>query len=126
MPPCGSKQVSLSYSMSLLFAWSHTCYLEGAKDFLVLFYFILYFILFYFLFYSFFSHILHPDHSFPLTTFLSPSAPPALSPRSTPPPFPFRKEQAFKEYQPNTTYQVTIRLRTYLHFKAGEGNPEGK
>ena len=36
------------------------------------------------------------------------------------------KGRAFSSgYQPNIEYQVTVRLGTFLHIKAGQGNPVG-
>lgn len=43
----------------------------------------------------------------------------SLFPRSTPPRFPLRKEQTFQRDQSNTAYQVTVKLGTTPHIKAG-------
>lgn len=76
----------------------------------------------------FFFHTIHPDHS-------SPSLPPSTPPRSPPPPtlsctftccsFPFRKEQAAKRQEPNTTKQDTLKQDKISHIRAGHGNPIG-
>jgi hypothetical protein len=74
----------------------------------------LFFFYMYILKFLFFACILNPDHSLP--SFISSQLP--LSPRSTPPLLPPRKEQALPKYQPNMAYQVTIRLGTSPRIKA--------
>ena len=55
----------------------------------------------------------------------SPPRPPAhLCPHSTSLSFPFRKRQAFQEYQTNMAYQIAIRLGKPPHIKAEQGNLE--
>ena len=61
----------------------------------------------------FFYNILYPLQ-FPLPPFLSVPPPPIISPRSTPPPFLFRKGQVSQGYQLSIAYQVTIRLGTLI------------
>lgn len=46
-----------------------------------------------------------------------------LSPRSTEPPFPFRKRGPSQWYQPNMAYQVAVRLGISPHITAEKGNP---
>jgi hypothetical protein len=64
----------------------------------------------FFFFSSLIQYIL--TSQFALTPFLSDTHPhpliPSLSPRSTPPQFPFRKEQTSQGYQPNMALPVTI------------------
>jgi hypothetical protein len=55
----------------------------------------------------FFFHEIHPIHSF-FSLISSQLLPTHLSPRSSPPLFPFRKEQGFKGQQSNMTKQDTI------------------
>lgn len=59
-----------------------------------------------------------------------PSFPPSLFPPTFPLPrvtpllcFLSKKGQASQKYQPNMSYQVSIRLNTYPHSKAGWNNP---
>lgn len=53
-----------------------------------------------------------------------PSVPYLLStPLTTPPPFLYRKRQASNGYQPNVGYQLAVRVGTFPHMKAEQGNP---
>lgn len=58
-----------------------------------------------------------------LPSTLPSSAP--LSPRSSPPLFHFREEQAPQGYKPNTAEQVTVSLGTNPYIRAGQGSPVG-
>ena len=67
-----------------------------------------------------------------LTAVSPPFSPPSPFPPSLfftqihSPPFPFIKEKASQGHQSNMVYQVTIRLGTPSHMKAGQGNPIGE
>lgn len=67
-----------------------------------------------------FSHIIHPDHSFPPFILPSSSSFP-FSPISSPLPFPSKKQYS-KRQQPNTTKKETIRQSKSPPFEAGQGN----
>lgn len=74
----------------------------------------------------FFSHPIHPYHSFPSLhpSQFSSSFYPPLSPDS-PLPFPFKKEQASKKQQQNTTKQDT-RKQSKILFIEAQGSPTGR
>lgn len=54
------------------------------------------------LFFKFFSHVLNSNHNFPSLQSSQTPLTPSLSPRSTALSFPFKKEEAYHEYQQHT------------------------
>lgn len=74
-----------------------------------------------YLFYVYLSfHILHPNRS--VLSLLS--SQPVSHPLCSPPlPFPFRKDQTYKAYQPSMACQVAVRLGISPHITAEKGNP---
>lgn len=70
-----------------------------------------------------FSHILHTDCSFPSLPLPSSRTCPLPFP-STPPPLPFRKEQACQENKSNIVYQVAIKVGISLILRLGDTNQQ--
>lgn len=88
--------------------------------------------LFYIYTFSFLTKLLsfHVYLFFTLWPVSSPLSPPSPSlhplffyPQSTPQPFLFSKGQVSSEYQQSMTYQVAVRLSTFLHIKTLQGSP---